>query len=185
MKLLAATLCSLLTISSGMMTHVQAAEAAQGAAPAPATAPAAAPAAAPPQDPQAVILQNCLNRCDVNNVNCKAACVKVPSPSGVHVDRTTNCMKSCDPSNSQAYNACQLSCIDTNFVSGSGSVSIPGGKTTTSSSAGEKTDTAPNGTNAASPSNAGTKTSTGTMEGVRRADLAMGVMVATATWLIL
>ncbi|RKP13291.1 hypothetical protein BJ684DRAFT_16295 [Piptocephalis cylindrospora] len=138
------------------------------------------PAPAKP-DPQAIALQTCLDKCDVNSVNCKAACVKVPAPSELHVDRTTTCMNGCDPSNPEAYSACQVSCINTNFVSGVNAVSIPGGKASSSTVNAAANSTDPSSAPPKAPAGA----TSGAMQEGRRADLAMGVMFATVAWLML
>ncbi|OTA52837.1 hypothetical protein K449DRAFT_402358 [Hypoxylon sp. EC38] len=77
---------------------------------------------------QAAIIQ-CINACDVNDVDCKAKCIAVPSPDTTNVNRTTECVAACPQGNgtaadNDAYSSCVSGCIAQYYYTSTGTPNL-------------------------------------------------------------
>lgn len=73
-------------------------------------------------------LQMCLDKCAPEDVNCRAACGTVPSPSYDQVVATNECSAKCSQgsgseADAQAYAACLDTCVQSYYLAGSSMVS--------------------------------------------------------------
>lgn len=80
---------------------------------------------------QAEVLR-CLNACDVSDVNCRARCIAVPSPSDQQANATNNCVTGCPigkgtEADNNAYTKCVTECIGNNYFTPSAGTPQPTG----------------------------------------------------------
>ncbi|KAI1079461.1 hypothetical protein F5B20DRAFT_581240 [Whalleya microplaca] len=85
----------------------------------------------PAQSSAAAAIQSCLDACDASDggVNCKAACIAVPSPDTQNVNATTDCVTKCPQGNgtaaeNEAYGDCVNACIGQYFFTTSGTPNL-------------------------------------------------------------
>jgi len=89
-------------------------------------------------------IQACLEACKPDDVNCKANCITVPSPSHAQANQTTECVAKCpqgsgSPADTEAYRACVDGCIAQYYYTSTGApagVTTAGGATGTGSASG-------------------------------------------------
>jgi hypothetical protein len=68
---------------------------------------------------QAEVLR-CLNTCKPEDVNCRAACIAVPSPSDQQANATVNCVAACPigkgtEADNNAFTKCTTDCVTNNY----------------------------------------------------------------------
>ncbi|KAL3461061.1 hypothetical protein BJX64DRAFT_170351 [Aspergillus heterothallicus] len=100
----------------------------------------------PPATTSLTAAEQCILRCDADDICCKAECVEVPCPSDDQANDTNDCVSNCDQGDGSesdilAYANCQASCYSTHFFpatatggAGASSTSSNTAATTTGSS---------------------------------------------------
>ncbi|KAI9842026.1 MAG: hypothetical protein M1837_007522 [Sclerophora amabilis] len=108
-------------------------------------------------------VEDCLEKCDAADVNCKASCASVPFPNEDDVHETNDCSEKCEqgdgsPSETEEYGRCLARCVSSHYLtSGSGSGSTAAGAATrvASSLAGSASSALAGATDSASSAIAG------------------------------
>jgi hypothetical protein len=80
---------------------------------------------------QAEVLR-CLNSCKPEDVNCRAACISVPSPSDQQANATVNCVAACPigkgtEADNNAFTKCTTDCVNNNYYDPSAGTPQPTG----------------------------------------------------------
>ncbi|OAA32557.1 hypothetical protein AAL_00022 [Moelleriella libera RCEF 2490] len=84
-------------------------------------------------DPAASSEVACLKKCRVDDVDCQAHCITVPSPNEQQVNDTTKCARECpqgngSPAETDKYASCVQACIQKHYyVSSAGTPQATGG----------------------------------------------------------
>lgn len=124
-----------------------------------ATATTSSVASATTTDPAQASMYNCINACDEDDVDCKADCITVPSPSDEQANDTIDCVAKCPQGNgteadNAAYASCVNGCIGQYFYTSTGA---PAGATRTATGSGSGAT----GTASGGSGSSGTGTGTG------------------------
>ncbi|KAL2812052.1 hypothetical protein BJX63DRAFT_432865 [Aspergillus granulosus] len=74
----------------------------------------------PPATTSLTAAEQCVLRCDTDDICCKAECVEVPCPSDSQANDTNDCVSNCDQGDGSeaailSYANCQASCYSTHF----------------------------------------------------------------------
>ncbi|KAI9894951.1 MAG: hypothetical protein M1814_000172 [Vezdaea aestivalis] len=129
--------------------------------------------------------QTCLANCPISDVNCKAACISVPSPNEAMANRTTECAAKCpqgdgSPAATEKFAQCVQGCISSYFYSSSGAAGAAtgtAGASATGSAASRASGAAATGTAASVSGSSQTGTATGAAASASKTGAASSVQI--------